>query len=355
MRTLRFALVALVAVALPSRARAQEASIIAMQIDRVIADVSDLRYADAIAKGREILASRAALTRTQEVELRSALAAAFFPDVGGQQFPDSALAQFVAVIRLAPDAEVMPTLAWPGLDSLLNVARARTFAVVLRPEPDTLTLDGGTPATLRVLASRPARFALRTRPRGQGREVEHSSTAEPAADAALSLRAHDGERILLSAGPHELVVVAYDPVRGDSTVLLRRVEVQGNAPSLVALPVLDSTSLQPERREPRQLRTAMTGLLFAGASVAVAHAARADEPIRSTFAPDARASLVGVGIIAATLGAMWMDRDGVDDEAVRYNAALRDAHERAFEAATRENRRRLAGYKATLIFDGEGR
>jgi hypothetical protein len=263
--------------------------------------------------------------------------------------------QFVRIIELKPDAQLPLTLAWDGLDSLLTVARQRTFAVVLRPSPARLDSVGGAPVSVQVLASRPARFHLRTRAAGQAAYVEQSASFEPAAAATLTLRAHDGERVLIGNGPHELIVVAMDPVTGDSTVLVRRAEVEANVPTMLPVPTLDSTQLRAERREPRQIRTALTGVLFAGASVAIANAARADEPIRSTFVPDARAAIVGVGIIAATLGAMWMDRDGVDEDAVQFNAALRSTHERALEASQRENRRRLAAYRATLVFVGEGR
>lgn len=338
-----------------SRADAQGTSVVDDLILRVISDVSDLRFSDAIARGREILLGGSALRPQQEVTLRIALAAAFFPDFGGAPQPDSALAQFDRVVRLAPDAELPIVLAWDGLDSLLQVARARTLAVVVRPSADSLTIGGERRAEVEVVATRAARYRLATRRVGGDLILTHSVSETPAATARLSLRADDGTQLFLEPGAHDLLVTAVDPARGDSTTVVRRIDVRGTRPALLVMPVLDSAQLQPEASPPRPIRTALTGLLFGGLTVVIANEARSAEPVRSAFAADTRAGLVGGAIVAAAIGAIWTGRHGRDEAAITYNAAVRDAHARSVEAAAAENTRRIAQYRATVTFAPEGR
>lgn len=339
---------------LPLAARAQSPEIVDALIQRVVADVADLRYADAIGRARELLRPGAALTPAQEIRLRTALAAAFYPDEEGEQRPDSALAQFDRVVRLAPDAELPITLAWPGLDSLLARSRARTFAVLLRAAADSFEVDGsGVP--LGLVVSRPALLRLETRPVGGRALARHDATLDARATATLRLRAQDRQRLLLQHGDYDLVVTALDPARGDSVQYVRRLIVTGAPPALLPTPVLDSTRLRPERREPRPGRTALTGLLFGTVTLAIASGARAEEPVRSAFGVDGRSALVAAAAVTAGVMAAWTDRDGVDDEAVAFNAALRDAHERAVAAALAENARRLANHRVRVLLAGEVR
>lgn len=349
------ALTAALIIAPSGRAAAQGTSPVDELISRVVTDVGDLRFSDALTRGREILSAGAALRPQQEVTLRTAMAAAFFPDFGGEPQPDSALAQFDRVVRLAPDAEIPIVLAWDGLDSLLNIARARTFAVVVRPPTDTATVGGERRAEVEVVASRAARYSLATRRAGGSVTLTHSVSTTPAMSARLTLRADDGAQLLLEPGVHDLLVTAVDPVRGDSTTIARRINVTGPRPSLLAMPVLDSAQLQVEESPPRPFRTALTGLLFGGLTVVIANEARSGEPVRSAFAADTRAGLVGGAIVAAAIGAIWMGRDGRDEAAITYNTALRDAHARSVAAATAENARRIAQYRATVTFVPEGR
>lgn len=322
---------------------------------RVLSDVSDLRFGEALARGREILSAGATLRPAQEVALRIAMAAAFYPDVGGEPQPDSALAQFDRVVRIAPDAEIPIVLAWDGLDSLLTVARARTFAVVVRPPADSAAIGGTRQAEVEVVATREARYTLATRRVGGSVTHTHSVFTTPARAARMNLRADDGAQLVLEPGAHDLLVTAIDANGRDSLTVTRRIQVAGSRPALLARPMLDSAQLQPEVVKPRPIRTALTGLLFGGLTVIFANEARAGEPVRSAFPADDRAGIVGLGIVAAAIGAIWMGRDGRDESAITYNTALRDAHARAVAAADAENKRRLAEYRATITFAGEGR
>jgi hypothetical protein len=338
-----------------ARAAAQGTNPVDDLILRVVSDVSDLRFGDALTRGREILAAGTTLRPQQEITLRIAMAAAFFPDFGGDQQPDSALTQFDRVVRIAPDAEIPITLAWDGLDSLLQVARARTFVVVVRPPMDSVAIGGERRAEIEVVATRAARYRLATRRVGGSVTYVHSVWSTPASSAQLALRADDGTHVLLEPGAHDVFVTAVDPVGGDSITVVRRAVVTGTRPSLLTTPVLDSAQLQQEESRPRPFRTALTGLLFGGFAVVVANEARGAEPLRSAFAADNRAGLVGGAILLAAVGAIWMGRDGRDEAAITYNAAVREAHARALAAAESENRRRLAQYRATMVIAGEGR
>lgn len=323
-------------------------------IFRVLADVADFRYGEAIERGRQLLAPGTRLTPAQEIRLRTALAAAFYPDFDGDPRPDSALAQLDRVIRLAPDAQLPITLSWPGLDSLLEVSRARTFAVVLRSDADSLGVDG-TGTLLTVVASRPASLRLDTRAVGTRSLQRQDASGERVASARLRVRAHDGRQVLLARGDYDLIVTAVDPTRGDSVQSVRRIIVDGSAPALLPPPVLDSARLQLERRDPHPWRTALLGAGFAVVTAVVAEGGRAEEPVRSAFAGDSRAGLVAIAALTAGAIAAWTDRDGVDREAVAFNAALRSAHERALAAALAENARRLDGHRVSVHLGPAGR
>jgi len=347
----------LAALAVPqSRAEAQQSDPVEDLIRSVVNDVNDLRYAQAIRGGREILAAAASLRPTQEVTLRFALAAAYYPESEGEQSPDSALAQLVRVVRVAPDADMPVVLAWPGLDSLFSLARTRTLSVVLRPARDSfvVTATGAPASTIPAVASRPVRFRLSTRRVG-GAEVTHMASSTPSARTELALRTAEGDRVLLERGEYELIVTATDSERGDSAQSVRRIQVEGMAPVLLPLPQLDSARLRPEQRKPQPWRIAAAGGAMALATFVIAEGMRARGPIASASAADPRAGLIGLSIIGATGWAIWRDREGSDLDAIEANTAARALHERSFSAATAENNRRLAAHRVTVKFLGEGR
>lgn len=354
-RFVRVMLVALSALLPATRLAGQQSDPVDDLIRRVVNDVYDLRFANAIRAGRELLSASAALRTEQELTLRLALAAAYYPDVEGEQSPDSALAQFARVLRIAPDAGLPEVLAWTGLDSLFATARLRTLAAVLRPSVDSLTLVGEVPSTgIVAVASRPVHFRLSTRRiGGESTEVTHAMGARPSALAELSLRAVDGDRVLLDRGEFELVLTVTDPATGDSSVVTRRISAEGAAPTLLPLPHLDSSSLRPESRTPRPWPIAAAGSVMALATFAIADGMRATGPIGSAESTDARSDLIAFAILGATSWAIWVDRAGDDPEAATANAAVRALHERSLAAVHEENARRLGSHQVTVRFLGE--
>lgn len=342
--------------ALPGQLAAQAASPIDDLIARVIADLSDLRYDDAIRRGNEVFAFARTMRPAQEVLLRSALAAAFYPEEPEAQRPDSALAQLDVVVRLSPDHVLPVSLRWRGLDSLLDVSRARTFAIALRPRgAESLTGTEGR-GTLDVVSTRPARFKLEiaaaATPSGA---VAHDSTLSPGRTARLTYRAHDGRRALLATGDYELRVIATDAVGGETATARLAVRVEGTPPALAAIPTLDSTQLRPEFTRPPRVRTVLTALFYATATFTIASAARAEEPLRSSFSSDGRATFVGIAILGAAAGSFWLDKGVPDREAIAANAARRNAHRTAVAAAEADNRRRIEEYRVTVTPRGEER
>jgi hypothetical protein len=339
-----------------ARAQSPQASLVDDRIQRVVNSVNDLRYEEAIRDGREILGSSSSLRPQQEVTLRFALAAAHFPESDGPQLPDSALVHLERVLRLAPDATELPVvLAWRGLDSLFAVARSRGLHVAFRPTVDSFVVVGtATSPAIPVVASRPARFRLSTRRVG-GAEVTHSASSTPSARAELSLRAVDGGRAVLERGEYELLVTAVDPQRGDSVQSVRRLIVDGAAPTLVPVPMLDSARLRPEERTPRPWHIAAAGGTMALATFFIADGMRATGNIATATTSDSRAGFVGLSILGVTGWAIWNDRKGTDPDAVSANDAVRALHERSLSAATSENARRLAAHRVTVKIAGEGR
>jgi len=339
----------------PASAQAQEASPLDDLIARVRADVNDLKYPEAIARGREVFAFARTARPAQLIALRHAMAAAFYPDERESQQPDSALAHLRATVRLQPDVQLDAELKWAGLDSLLEVARRTTFAVQLRPNAaDTLVGPDGR-AGVNFIASRPARYKLRVRALPNGASVAMDSVMTPTAAGRLSLRAHDGRAALIGAGQYELLVTAYDSASTDSIVIRHDLEATATTIAAVPRPMLDTTKLQNEFAKPKRVGLVMSSLLYATATFAIASAARAEEPILSGFGTDGRATFVGVTMIGAGIGGFWLDKGSVNADALRANLELRVAHRTAVQAAEAENRRRIAEYRVTLRIRPEAR
>lgn len=169
--------------------RAQSADPVDDLINRVIADVNDLRYADAIRRGNEVLTYTRTMRPAQYALLRTALAAAFYPEETVAQQPDSAIAQFVAGLKVLPDLSLPIELRWAGLDSLLAVARTRTLAVTVAMDEQALVGPDGR-GSISVESSRPARFVLRTNSLGSAAVARQAATTSGATTASQIGRAH---------------------------------------------------------------------------------------------------------------------------------------------------------------------
>jgi hypothetical protein len=351
-RLRRFTACAMVAL-LPVALGAQDAGVAAAPrsplddlILKVEADVNDLRYADAIRRGNEIIGFTDARSPAQEVRLRSALAAAYYPEEPEFQRPDSAVAQLVAMLRAAPDGAIPIELRWRGLDSLFEVASSLTHAVRIEPAaPQVLVGEAGR-GTVSVLASRPSHFRLRLTPAAGGVGVVHDSTSVASRSATLTYRALQGRHVLLTPGAYEIAVIAIDPATGDSVVVRRAARVEGAALILLPTPVFDESRLRPERKRASWLKTGVVSIAVAGLTIvggAVFLAASGEEGDE-----DLGAAVGAVGLAVGGLTAFTIHRPKDDPAAAAANAELRAAHRRAVDAADAENQRRLAAYQVTV-------
>lgn len=313
---------------------------------RVESDVGDLRYADAIRRGYEVFAFAQAMSPQQETRLRSAMAAAFYPDEPEFQHPDSAIVQFVAMLRAAPDAVIPIELRSSGLDSLFDVAAARTHAVRIESGPPQVLVGDAGRGTVRVLASRPSRFRLRLTPTAGGAAYVHDATTTADRRATLTYRALAGRNVLLAPGEYELAVIAVDPATGDSVVVRRAARVDGAALSLLAAPVFDESQLRSERKRASWLKTigvsvgAAAVTMLGGAIFLAASGEENDEELV--------AAVGGVGIVIGGLTGLAIHRTKDDPVAAAANVELRAQHRRAVDAADAENQRRLATYQVTV-------
>jgi hypothetical protein len=348
-RTLLLLSAPLVAVFLtvtPSPLGAQQTNPIDDLILRVIADLNDLRYGDAIRRGRDALGSRGSMTPAQEARLRTVVAAAFYPEEAAAQQPDSAIVQLVAAVRLRPDLTIPIEVRWAGLDSLLGVARGRTFAVLVSGEPQELVGPEGR-GTLRVQSSRPARFRLSTALVGSSVTTRQDEVLTPATEAGLRYRAHDGRDVLLAPGEYDARIVAQDAATGDSVVLVRRLVVEGQRLLLVAPPVFDASRLQPERVRGSITKRAVVSALLAGA-VFTAASFRKDGDFDDEFNPSGTSVGLGLGVFAVGVSTHWLGRGRRDAQAVAANARVREEHRRGVEGVEEENRRRVEGYRVRV-------
>jgi hypothetical protein len=346
-RVTPFAAAALLAVA-STRLGAQGSDPIDDLITRVLADLNDLRYADAIRRGREVLATGRTMSPAQEALLRSTIAAAYFPEEADAQRPDSAIAQFTAALAVQPDLTLPVELRWPGLDSLLTVARSRSFVLLASAEPQTIVGPDGR-GRVEVQSSRVARFTLQTSLLGSAVAARQDVTTTAGTRATLQFRAHDGRDVLLTRGEYVATIVATDPVRGDSVLLRRRMLVDATPIMFVAPPALDSARLRPETRRPSFRRTFVTSLVLGTATFVVA-ALNNEDDFGEDFRPNSGKVALGAGVFAVGMSTYWLRGERRDERAVAANREVRDAHRRAVEAADAENSRRIRDYRVTVSF-----
>lgn len=340
---------AAVAMALP--AGAQSVPVSGEPVDdlilRVIADLSDLRYADAIARGREVMGyARTMMSPEQASLLHAVIAAAFYPEDAPIQQPDSAITELVAAVRVKPDVALPVEISWPGLDSLLEVARSRSFAVVVQADSARVLIGPEARGGLMVQSSRPARFTLRTGLLGASSSVLQASSAEPALASVLMFRALDGSNVLLAPGEYTATVTAVD-ARGDTVRVQRRMLVEGEPLLVVAPPVFDESRLLPERRRGSLTARAVVSAVLGGAAFAVM-SFRKDGDFDDEFRPTASAATLGLGVFAVGVGTHWLGRGRRDTEAIAANARLRDEHRRAVDAAAAETEARRQGYRVRV-------
>jgi len=332
----------------PAATPAQSASPIDDLIARVRTDIDNLAYADAIRRGNEVFSFARSMRPDQMMALRSAMAAAFYPEEREAQHSDSALKHLVEMVKMRPDVTLAVEMRWAGLDSLLELARLRTFAVQMRPnEQDALVGTEGR-GSVDIISSRPARYKLRIRSLPSGVAVLQDSSVAPDARGRLTFRAHDGRATLISAGQYEVLLTATDATSGDTVVIRHLATATGTAPATVPPPVFDTSLLKTDMAKPPRVKMVMTSIFFAAATIAIATVARAEEPIASEVDTDGRATLVGVAMIGAAVAGFWLDKGTVSVPNLQSNMAVRAAYRKALLDAEAANRQRITEYRASL-------
>lgn len=311
-------------------------------------DLAAKRYDEVIRRGNQLLGSSRSFTVAEQVRLWQVMAAAYYPPDPLAQRPDSARLPLDALVRIAPDIALAEDLRWAGLDSLLERSRAGVFVIASRPLASyEATL--AEPAHITVVSSRPARFRLSSVSQATGVVVVHDSAAVTR-QASLRLRVHDGTRVLVGAGDHELRIVAIDAASGDSLLVTHRVRARANTsgPTRSLPPFIPPATVRVSSMKRGMLIAG--GALFAGATVALANGGRAGEPIRSAFSMDGRALLVGGAMLAAAVGGLFMDDAGERPATAADVARARAAYDRRVAAGQAEARRTAARYRVTIDF-----
>jgi len=345
--------VAWLSVLLGARAMpAQQRSPVDDAIAAITRAVNDLRYVEAIRLARDLEPDVARMRLAQAARYRQVFALAFFPEEPEFQRPDSALRQLQALVRIRPDAEFEPELKWDGLDSLLRVARRRTFAVGI-DAPSSAQLAGASPtADIAVVVSRPARLRLTTVHRVSGRTFAHDS-ALVTERGVLRVRSHDGVAAWIATGEYDLRVTGFDINGRDSVVASRRLTATATALELATPPDFDSTTLQAEFEKPRRVLTAAKGLAFGVLTSAIATAPRGGGLLARFYDPDKRAGELGGAIVLGGIVAAALEKGRPVPAAVQANDERRRAHADRVAVTLSENGRRLATYRVTIRISEE--
>lgn len=335
-------------------AQRQAASPVDDVLDRMTADINDLRYADAIRRGSAFGSSVDALSLAQRVRWRLLMAAAHYPFEREHQRPDSASRHLRAVVRLAPEARYAPEMRWRGLDSLLENARGRTLAAVVSGPASQRAAGPAAPGRVDVLATRPVHVRAAVVVRATG-EVMQSDTAT-GARPTLRLIAHDERRVLLAPGEYDIVLTAWDLAsRGDSVVTRYALSIEGTIPALAPEPPIPASALLPERADPGARRFLAKGLAYTALTVAVATLVRSDRSLRGEFGTDGRAFAVGGAMLVGTGALLWRAKERTIPANVAANAAARAEHDRRIGDIIRANRVQLASYAVTARIAPEPR
>lgn len=337
--------VRLIAVALfvPALAAAQDRTLDA-RVESVVNAVANLQNAEAIQLGTSLLASNPALSEAQELRLRTAIAAAYYPDEEAGQQADAAVLQLSAILTRIPDARLPIELRWAGLDSLLEVARSRTFAVRLSYDEEQVLVGPDARGSVSLVATRPAQFHLSITPVGNTAAMPQDSTATADTRATLRFRALDGRRPLLAPGGYRMVVTAREAGQPPRVVASRDVQVAGSALVLIAPPTYqDPTAGVKTRRRfwPSMGVGALAGVAV-GALAALGAQAQGEAEDEDVQAGIGNLAL-GTALVTGTI--VWRPWR---NSAAHLNREALERHRRAVDAADTENQRRVENYRVEL-------
>jgi len=309
--------------------------------------LNDFAFAEVVAHGRAAADLVPLLREKQTVAFHAYMALAYFPEIEDDRQVESALAHLDSLVQLRPDARLPAELSWPGADSLLEVARTRVFGFSVRPDTAYVVTGPEERGRIRFVTNRSARIRLIIHERETGRRVHHDSvTSERAGE--LAFRVHDGFNALIAGGAYDLEFSATD--LGTSDSLIRVIPVLAGASEywMLTTAPFDTIWLLPEHERPRRGRTVANGLLFAGLTIGVAILARGGEPLRASYATDARGLAIGAGILAATGLSTIIDRGRPLPANIAVNQKMRLEHLDHVRRTEAENQSRIANYRVEM-------
>jgi hypothetical protein len=320
-------------------------------IDRAKNSINNLQYTQARTAAREILAL-GKLKRTQQIAALEVAAAAYFPDDTTARMADSATIYLRRLARLFPVGQLPADLVSPGLDSLLDVARRRTFGATARP-PLSMTLKGtDSRLAIEVESTIPARWQLYL-VTGDGGPSILLDTLGRTTGGRLSLRAHNGTEPMIQPGAHQFSILSIPWGAPDTITLRFDGTATGSVPVLVEMPPpLSSSQMLPERATRALGGGIAAGLVTGAATWALSNALRPSGALGKE-PKDNRAFPVAIGISLGAIAGGILDRGRPLPDNVRKNAKLRADYLKRLGDATETNRKRVSDYTVVLTINPE--
>ncbi len=300
-------------------------------------------YSAADSMAREAL--RNPLLRAERARALLLSAAALFPRSHVDQHEDSALTQLRALIRFAPTASPRRAISWPGLDSLLAMARRTTFGLEASAR-DSVTIEGASGAIpIYSQTTLPAQFRLLLVSRLGGAPVVVDSSG-PATAATLRFQPVMEEQPRFPSGEYVATIEATNVAGGE--VLTSKVAIELYAPSFVLnrVPMTwDRKNTKPVRMRPARTASVLSGIMI-GAFTAFAVRAKPPEELATGPSPNSRASSWGIGLGVITAVGSWLLDEG---RALPENVVFNDNLQREWLATQTkllaDNRERQASYR----------
>jgi len=335
----------------PVAAGQQQPSPVMDMIEKAKNALNNLQYTQARTTAREVLAL-GKLKRSQEIAALQVASAAYYPDEASARMPDSAVIFLKRLVRMMPTGPFPTDLMSPGLDSQLVWARQTTFGASARA-PLEVTIKGTEPRlAIDVMATRPARWQLLVIST-EGVPPVLLDTLGSTPGGRLSLRAHNGNSVLIGPGDHEFYILGISSTSPDTITLKFDASVKGATPTLVDIPdAPDPKRLLPER-SPRALGGGIAGGLIVGSATwAMANYARPPKALGDE-AKDGRAVVVGIGIGLGSIAAGILDKGRPNRTNIKVNAATRADYLNRLAEATETNRKRINEYTLAITIDPE--
>jgi hypothetical protein len=323
-------------------------------LDRARAALSSLEYARADEAARSVL-SMGLLSREARIEALQLIAAANFPDPPAERREPAARSALAQLIQIDLGLTIARDLSTAGLDSLYQSVLLSTFgtSVFVRRENPLNGVDGTAP--IRVRASRPSAISVSLRTK-DGIEQFLLDSVPNAVDTTLALRVSRNGRPFIRGGQYDLVVTAIDLTSRQAVV--KEFDAVALVPAIdyVQVPTaIDSTLLKPERSRPERAGGFVAAGLVGIGTFVLGRSLRAPDPIRASGETDRRYATIGAVLALGTAAAAWFDRGRVLDKGISSNrVALSDLSNRQ-RAATEENVRRSADYRASITVSPESR